>query len=171
MATPPTKFTNLVYNLYYKKYRQSSLWFFVVCLFLGMGLYYFFTVVWPSLKTKHTKEDTTDVPNANRRGNPVSVFFFNADWCGHCTKAKPEWGSFVDKYDGQVLGKYTIECVGGKTGTNCTNDKDPNVQDAIQHYNIDHYPTVLLKKDGEVIHYDGPVTQQTLTQFIQGVVA
>ena len=68
-----------------------------------------------------------------------------------------------------MFGKYTLECVGGIEGTNCTNDTDANINDLITKFNIEGYPTVKIVKDGEQVEYGTKITKETLEQYVNAV--
>ena len=42
--------------------------------------------------------------------NEAVVYFFFADWCPHCTKAKPEWTSFANEKDGKLINGVKLKC-------------------------------------------------------------
>ena len=92
----------------------------------------------------------------------VDIMMFTADWCPHCKKAKPIWEEFNNTYDGKVINKYKINV---KT-INCTNDSDPNVQNLLDKYNVEGFPTIKLIKNGEVYDYDAKPDKESLKQFL-----
>ena len=92
----------------------------------------------------------------------VDIMMFTADWCPHCKKAKPIWEEFNNTYDGKVINGYKINV---KT-INCTNDSDPNVQNLLDKYNVEGFPTIKLIKNGEVYDYDAKPDKESLKQFL-----
>jgi thiol-disulfide isomerase/thioredoxin len=164
MALPP-KFTDIIQG-WLRPLRKRILWVVLAVIFLIGGAYVLSRTYQFHSTIKQTRADTTNIPNAQRRSGKCEVLFFNVDWCKHCTKAKPEWTAFVSEYNGQTVNGCAIECVGGNEGVNCTKTNDPSVQDAIQHYNIEHYPTLKMKRDGTVYDYDGPITKDNLVKFV-----
>jgi thiol-disulfide isomerase/thioredoxin len=162
------KFTQLI-SKYFQPYQTRILWIVLILLFLGVGIYTLWNSIQFQLHTKNTKQDLTNISNANRRNDSLQILLFMVDWCPHCKHAKPEWISYVQTYDGTLINNYMIECIGGKDGINCTNTNDPNVQDAIQRYNVEHYPTLKLKKDGIVYDYNGPITKSTIESFVSSI--
>lgn len=97
----------------------------------------------------------------------LDVMFFNADWCPHCVRAKPEWEQYVAKYDGKVFHGYTVSCVGGKDGINCTNTDKPDVKASIERYNIQHYPTLIFVQNGSRVEFDAKINQKNLDDFME----
>ncbi len=106
-------------------------------------------------------------PNADIY-NPVghketNIYFFFADWCPHCKKAKPSWSSFSNKYDGKIVNDYKIVCV----SVDCTDAEKPEIAQMISQYNITSYPTVLMVKDGSTYVFDAKITTENLEEFVQ----
>ena len=95
----------------------------------------------------------------------AEMMIFTVDWCPYCKKAMPVWNKFKEEYDGKKINGYTLYF---KT-INCTDEKDVEVKDLLNKYNIDGYPTIKLVKDGEVISYDAKPEFETLQQFLQTV--
>lgn len=96
----------------------------------------------------------------------LEVLFFNVDWCAHCVKAKPDWQSFVSKYDKQNYHGYQVSCVGGGAGVNCTNSDDPEVKASTTKYSIQHYPTLIFIQNGSQVEFDARINTQNLEDFM-----
>ena len=96
----------------------------------------------------------------------LEVMFFNVDWCAHCVKAKPDWQTFVNKYDKQNYHGYQVNCVGGNEGVNCTNSDNPDVKAAITKYSIQHYPTLIFIQNGTQVEFDARINTQNLEDFM-----
>jgi thiol-disulfide isomerase/thioredoxin len=166
------KFTEIFYNNFYRPNKRNLLIGVTLVVFLSVGTYIFATQLFPVIRKKMSTENTTDIPNATRRTKPLEIYFFNADWCPHCVSAKPDWKSFVSKYDKSDKNGYTIDCIGGEDGVNCTDsDSNAEITDQINKFNVKHFPTIKMKKDGEIIDYDAKVTTSNLEAFINTVVA
>jgi thiol-disulfide isomerase/thioredoxin len=89
---------------------------------------------------------------------------FYVDWCPHCKTAKPEWNKMKDKYDGKTINGYKVNF----TEYNCTKES-PEIDNLLDQYKIEGYPTIKLVKDGQVIEYDAKPTESTMTQFLNTV--
>jgi len=138
----------------------------VLIIFIFIGKY-----VYDSFFSKKNNK-FTNVANASpdlTATNVAKIYFFNVDWCPHCKTAVPIWQEFCEDNDGKVFGNYKLECVGGKAGTNCTNDSDANINSLITKFNIEGYPTVKIVKDGEQIEYGTKITKETLEQYVNAV--
>jgi thiol-disulfide isomerase/thioredoxin len=157
------KFSDIVFVRYYRPYERHILAGLVGLICLSIGCY----VLWNFAPRAPKVKDPQDVPNASNTLLTADIYFFNVDWCPHCTKAKPEWVNFFTKYDGKVVGNYTVNCIGGEDGTDCTDTSDPKVNDAIARFDLEHYPTVKMVKDNEVYDFDARVSSSSLGQFIQ----
>lgn len=81
-----------------------------------------------------------------------TLYLFKADWCGHCNQFKPIW----DKMQQSELNKK-INFV--------TYDADKDKQ-KIAKEAINGYPTLILKKDGKSIEYEGSRDMESLKEFI-----
>ena len=71
---------------------------------------------------------------------------FYVDWCPHCKTAKPEWNKMKDKYEGKTINGYKVNF----TEYNCTKES-PEIDNLLDQYKIEGYPTIKLVKDGQVL--------------------
>ena len=118
--------------------------------------------------SKITNEKFSDVANANRRTQNADIYFFFADWCPYCVKAKPEWEAFTDKNNGKVVNGYPIVC----HAIDCTKEgKDnPDTAAKMQSFGIQSFPTVkMTTDDGKKIDFDAKISTETLNTFINSV--
>jgi hypothetical protein len=69
-----------------------------------------------------------------------------------------------DKYDGKTINGYKVNF----TEYNCTKES-PEIDNLLDQYKIEGYPTIKLVKDGQVIEYDAKPTESTMTQFLNTV--
>jgi thiol-disulfide isomerase/thioredoxin len=153
-----SKFIELIYNRYIKRYERSIL---IISTFLifGIASYYAYITFY---KKKSVVKKYNDVPNTNTRNNSADVFFFHVDWCPHCKTAKPIWNQFKEKYNNTVVNNYLITC----NELNCTEDDDQNVANAIAKYNIESYPTIKMIIDSKQYEFDTKITFNALKEFI-----
>lgn len=160
-----TKIQDILFLKVFKPYGRIITMIFLGVMLIIISLFVYKKFVLPLIDKK--KLDNTS--NANLRTEDIDVRFFTVTWCPHCTTAKKEWVKFVDKYDNQKLNGFKIKCVGGIGGTDCTNNKDPLIVDAISTFNIEHYPTIKIVKGKETIDYEGKVTMSNLESFINNI--
>jgi thiol-disulfide isomerase/thioredoxin len=106
---------------------------------------------------EHNKEE--DTPN-----KVANLMLFYVDWCPHCKTAKPEWDTLKEEYDGKNINGYIVVF----EEYNCT-DESSEIEDLVNKYKIDGYPTIKLIKDNQVIEYDAKPTKTTMEQFLTTV--
>jgi len=63
--------------------------------------------------------------------------------------------------DGKVINGYRVQF----TEVNCT-DESPEVQEMVEKFNIEGYPTIKLIKGDQVIDFEAKPTKDTITQFL-----
>jgi len=114
--------------------------------------------------TKKQENKFADVPNANRRLKEVDIMFFHVDWCPHCKKALPEWNNFKKQFADKEVNGYIVKCV----DVDCT-DETSDVQNMINKYSIESYPTVKMIKDNNTIEFDSKISTNTLEHFVNSM--
>ena len=97
-------------------------------------------------------------------GKEAELVLFYVDWCPHCKTAKPEWEKLKSEYEGKTINGYTMIF----TEHNCTNET-AEVEQLMNKYKIEGYPTIKLIKDNQVIEYDAKPTKSTMEQFLNTV--
>jgi thiol-disulfide isomerase/thioredoxin len=138
----------------------------VLVILIAVSVWCYYRYAKPAIST----QKQGNIPNYGKN-ETVHFYFFNVDWCPHCIKAKPEWERFCDKYDGTEINGYIISCVGGKNGTDCTKTEETEVVEIIQRFNVEHYPTLKLVKDSDVVEFDAKINYDNLEKFAQTVLA
>ena len=159
---------NVLADIFYRPYKRPLLIVALVVLLALLSYFIYIYVVRP--RTKNAP--LSDIPNANRRDQTVTIFFFYANWCPHCKKAKPEWDAFVAKYDGVVVNNQKVRCM----AMDCTDGENADVKivQAMQRYHVEHFPTTILVSDatdGKPIEYEGKITVANLTQYVETITA
>lgn len=140
----------------------------LVILLIGVAMYVYST-------SKSSKNQLTDIPNANGRSGEVVVMIFTVDWCPHCKKAKDPWNTFVEGYHNKTFNNYTVKCV--EYNLSEVNESDANAKQkydiaksASEKYKVEGYPTIKMVKDGQVIEFDAKVTTYSLQKFLEDMV-
>ena len=163
------KFTDQVLN-FWNRYQSRILLVTVIVVFAGIGLAIYMASAKPIIQKFKSPLDTGNIPNNSTR-HVAEIYFFNADWCPHCTSSKPEWQHFCEDYNGAMINGYLISCIGGKDGTNCTDTTNTDVIEKIEKFKVDHFPTIKLVLDGsETVDFDAKVTYDNLYSFVKTVV-
>ena len=156
---------------YIKPYYLYILIAIIVLIFIYAAYYAYNIYAKPAIENDKYK----DVANANRRNKEAVVYFFYADWCPHCRKAKPEWQEFKRKYDNEnaLVNGYRVNCKSidcTKDVKNCNDGECMEVKALIDRYQIDSYPTVKMVDDnGETIDFDSKITNVGLEKFVDTI--
>lgn len=177
---------NLIRYVYDKThiYLRYAIIVLVFSIFIYAG-YFMYTKYYLPIKKN---ADFADTANASDRGNIADVYFFYADWCPHCKKAKPEWKNFKANNDHKIINGYTINCIdidcttdNGEIvisnykafdGTNYNTGKQATpipIADIIRNFGVDSYPTIKLTKDNYTIDFDAKVTESNLETFVKTI--
>jgi thiol:disulfide interchange protein len=146
----------LYYDFIYPYKTQFIILFFFV-LFSIFGYYAYIRFAKPKIETKNAE----NISNMAQRPEEIEIYFFYADWCPHCTKAKPEWNAFKNTMSGKEMNGFRINCI----ETDCT-ETTPTNSPIIQKFNVDSFPTVKMVKGGKQISFDSRLTNDTLTKFV-----
>jgi len=97
----------------------------------------------------------SNVSNNTGDNQEPSMFFFHADWCGHCQDFKPQVEKF--KTYPQMQHINFVDC----------NDKQPHTDNLIREFGIQGFPTIVLKKpNGQVVFFNKARTAQGLAEFL-----
>jgi len=168
-----------------KPYSNIIIAVFIFIIFISLSYYGYKNYYIPYSE----KQVLADMANANGRTKIANIYFFYVDWCPHCKTAKPEWDTFMMRYNNTEKGGYMIQCY----SINCTDDNgtilmnDINaipenaekekpydiketpvkIADLIRKYNIDAYPTIKMLKDNTTIDYDAKITYDHLDKFVE----
>ena len=108
--------------------------------------------------------EITDVEEETKE---AELLIFTVNWCPYCKKAMPVWKKFEEEYNNKVINGYTVYF----RTIDCTDEKNPEVKELLNKYDIDGYPTIKLIKDGEAILYDAKPEFNSLQQFLQTVLS
>jgi len=105
-----------------------------------------------------------DNNNESNEIKKAELILFYVDWCPHCKTAKPEWDEFKNEYNGKTINGYKLVF----SEYNCTNENG-DINQLINKYNIEGYPTIKLIKDNQVIEYDAKPAKATMEVFINNM--
>jgi thiol-disulfide isomerase/thioredoxin len=132
-------------------------------LFILIAVFIYYQYVKPYLNSTYTanREKKQGEDGAT---NEAELMFFYTDWCPHCKTAKPEWEKVKSQYNGKIINGYTVTF----TEVNCTTETQ-QIQQMVDQYKIEGYPTIKLVKGNQVVDFDAKPTQQSLSQFLNSV--
>ena len=88
---------------------------------------------------------------ADNKKQDSTLYLFKAEWCPHCIQFKNTWSN---------LKKH----LGNKVNFVMFDDKKD--ADKITEFNIDGYPTLILKNGDKAIEYVGPKNFESVKEFI-----
>ena len=80
-----------------------------------------------------------------------SLYLFKAEWCGHCKNFKSTWNKLKNELDDKI-NFITYD-----------SSKDASI---IKEYNIQGYPTIILKQNDKAIEYMGNRNINDIKEFI-----
>jgi protein disulfide-isomerase A6 len=101
------------------------------------------------LKLKSQKKQI--FKNLSGGSNLNTLYLFKAEWCGHCKNFKNTWNELKNTLGNEInLVAYDA-------------DKDA---ETIKNYNIDGYPTLILKSNNKAIEYVGSRDLDSIKNFI-----
>jgi thiol-disulfide isomerase/thioredoxin len=135
-----------------------------VAIFSAISLYYYFYYVYPKVKPSYQPNKELMDGNNGSSSNVAELLLFYVDWCPHCKTAKPIWNELKTEYENKTINGYKIIF----TEINCTTET-AEIEQMVNKYNIEGYPTIKLLKDGQVIEYDAKPSKATLEQFLNTV--
>jgi thiol-disulfide isomerase/thioredoxin len=120
-------------------------------------VYYYYNVL-PKLKTAY--KPNNEIISGGDNSSAELLFFF-ANWCPHCKTAKPIWEQLKNEYHNKPINGYNIVF----TEIDCSEETN-EVDQMMNKYKVEGYPTIKLIKDGQVIEYDAKPTKDALIQFL-----
>ena len=127
------------------------------------GLIYFIFYANKNVEAFHANRENIPLEE-DKPEKSCTMMLFYVDWCPHCKTAKPEWNKMKDKYDGKTINGYKVNFA----EYNCTKEST-EIDNLLDQYKIEGYPTIKLVKDGQIIEYDAKPTEATMTQFLNTV--
>lgn len=135
-----------------------------VVIFIIIAIYYYYYYVAPKINTKYSHNNEETYGDSDGGGQNAELLFFFADWCPHCKAAKPIWQELKSEYENKTVNGYRVVF----TEIDCSSET-AEVEQMMNKYNVEGYPTIKLLKDGQVIEYDAKPSKATLTQFLTTV--
>ena len=135
----------------------------VSLLFISISVFYYYNYIAPKFKPSY-KANREPGDGSQNQGKHAELLLFYVDWCPHCKTAKPVWEELKSQYQNKTINGYTVIF----TEVNCTNET-AEVEQMMDKYKIEGYPTIKLLKDGQIIEYDAKPSKATLDQFLNTV--
>ena len=132
---------------------------FVILIVSGVFLYKYIN----SQKTSSSQyNENYDVVSSSQVGSKsATVYFFYTTWCPYSLAAIPEWEKIVDKYSENTVNGYSINFI----DVDCTKET-VEIENMINKYNIEGYPTIKMIKDDQVIEFDAKAKFENIENFL-----
>ena len=131
----------------------------ILAMIILIGLIYYFFVM---KKTKSVAFQPVD--KESFVNNEAELMFFYADWCPHCKTAKPIWEEIKEENENNLINGHKVQF----TEVNFTTES-PEIEDLMNKFKIESFPTIKLIKDGEIIEYDAKPNKETINEFLNNV--
>ena len=133
----------------------------IVIACIGFTVYYYHNRINAHAKTIYNPNNEFVTATANKE---AELILFAVDWCPHSKSAKPAWEDIKAQYENKLINGYKVTF----TEINCT-EESAEVEQMMNKYSVEGFPTIKLLKDGQVIEYDAKPTKETLSQFLETV--
>lgn len=167
------KFFNNIIEMFYNLIKTNIKYIGilgVIIVFIFVGLYVYNNYVKKLFDPGYVpnKEFTSHRVNSNGENidssaqKNATVYYFYADWCPHCVKAKDEVAGIKSNYHEQIINNYRISF----EEVNCSNP-DTETEEKIKKYNVEGFPTIVLETSNGVIHYDANITDEQVKNFLE----
>ena len=125
------------------------------------GFYYYYYIV-PKMESSY--KPNSEQVQIGTNSKTAELLFFYAEWCPHCKTAKPIWNDLKSEYENKIINGYQVQF----TEINCSTET-AEVEEMMNKYNVEGFPTIKLLKDGQIIEYDAKPSKDTLVQFLNTV--
>jgi thiol-disulfide isomerase/thioredoxin len=109
------------------------------------------------------KENIDDSIN-NSGPKSATVYFFYTTWCPYSLAAIPEWEKIVDKYTHNLVNGFSVKFI----DIDCTKETT-EIENLVNKYNIEGYPTIKMIKDDQVIDFDAKAKYNNIENFLVSV--
>lgn len=144
------------------KIKDNWMIILVVIIFIGVAIYLYYYYANKPTTDYHANGEQNKGSTQNSKEAELLLFY--VDWCPHCKTAKPVWNDMRSEYENKTINGYKVIF----TEVNCT-EETAEVEQMMNKYNIEGFPTIKLLKDGQVIEYDAKPSKETLSQFLNTV--
>ena len=141
-----------------------------IAVLIGAIVYVYQNYVAPKLDPQYVANKEF-VNGSRNEGKIAHIYLFSTSWCPHCRNLKKEgiWDQFTRDNQGKTVNGYTLNI----QEIDCSNDKDQEVKETLDKFNVDGFPSIKLLKDGDqpsqAIDYDAKPQIDSLNQFVSTV--
>ena len=153
-------------------YKTIILTFVIVLSLVIIILYYNKTIKQLFIKNdKLQNENSNNIESSGSVGNKTAdtnsceFLFFHVKWCPYCKTAVPIIDEIRDEYQNKMINGYNVIF----TDIDCTLET-PEIENIINKYKIEGYPTIKLIKDGVIIDFEAKPTKDSIISFLHAAI-
>lgn len=142
-----------------------------IAILIGAIVYVYQNYVAPKLDPQYVANKEFATESTGNKGKIAHIYLFSTSWCPHCRSLKKEgtWDEFTNANQGKTVNGYTLNI----QEIDCSNDKDEEIKQTLDTFNVDGFPSIKLLKDGndpsQAIDYDAKPQIDSLNQFVSTV--
>ena len=142
-----------------------------IAILIGAIVYVYQNYVAPKLDPQYVANKEFVSKSGGDKGKIAHIYLFSTSWCPHCRSLKKEgiWDEFTTTNQGKTVNGYTLNI----QEIDCSNDKDQEIKETLDKFNVDGFPSIKLLKDGndpsQAIDYDAKPQIDSLNQFVSTV--
>lgn len=145
-----------------KKKNVVIIVFVLIILVVGSVFLYKYIYLHKSSVGNYKENNDFNLSNSEIIGNKSAiVHFFYTTWCPYSLAAIPEWEKIVDKYSHNTINGYSVTFI----DVDCTKE-NVEIENMINKYNIQGYPTINMIKDDQVIEFDAKAKFENIEKFL-----
>ena len=159
-ASSNTGIVSKIKGMFSRFSMTTILYLLAFLLFIIISIYIYQSFVSPKLAPSYSSQDGS----GSGSGKTAELMLFYVDWCPHCKTGKPIWDEVKNEYQHRLINGYKVLF----KEYNCT-EETAEVEQLMNQYHIEGYPTIKLLKDGQVIEFDAKPTKSALEQFLNTV--
>ena len=134
----------------------------VVVLILIIILYFWLAAPSQSFQSVENFSGTGSGSGSGSSGETYTLMLFFANWCPHCTAAKPEWETTKSQYAGKSINGHQVNFV----EYDCT-EPGPDVENIMDKYKVESFPTIILvSPTGTITQMNNKPTNASIVNFL-----
>ena len=145
--------------------KKKAIFLFVFIISITVGGIFLYKYINSHKPTNGEYKENTELSVSDNPGSKsATVYFFYTTWCPHSLSAIPEWEKIVEKYTHNDVNGYSIKFI----DIDCTKES-VEIENMINKYSIDGYPTIKMVKDDQVIEFNAKAKFDNIEKFLSSV--
>lgn len=154
--------------LYLSKLKPATvnnIGFFLLAIVVGviafLGYKYYFR------NTPNTSSKNQYIPNQITEPSSTAEFtLFYANWCPHCKGVIPIYDSLITQYNNKEINGHVLKL----RKIDCSDNKNSDVVSTMNTYDVQGFPSIVLSKNGQLIHFDSTPDKESIEKFIKEMI-